>query len=824
MAILSNPSKKYCYPSGDKGSKIALIGEAPGAEEERHGTGFIGSSGDLLWRIAATAGITRGDCYITNVIKERPQGNNIEHFITFKKGSVLTTKEYDEYEQYLYTELKEVKANVLVAVGATALYALTRQQLITKRRGSIMHSIDGRKVIPIIHPAAALRQYLLVHSISYDMKRVAEECQFPDIRTPIRNIFIKPSFMDSMAFLHRCLEAEQIAFDIEVMRNEVSCISFALSPSEVMSIPFQGINDNYFNPEQEEEIWRMIGKVLGNRNIIKIGQNLVFDSAFLFQRFGIRTINMEDTMIGQKLAYPDLPMGLDFITSVYTKEPYYKDEGKKWFKFGGSQEDFWIYNAKDSAVCIEALPRILSRLEEMNNLDVYQHQKALIGPLTYMQLRGIKMNHKAMKEESNSTGDKIAELTRQLKELTGYDINPASSKQVQAYFYDVKGEKPYINRATSKPSADKDAIKRLSRATSKREGYAEARLLQQISQLAYNKSHYLDVTLDTDNRLRCSFNPVGTKYGRLSSSETIFDTGTNMQNLPEDFRRYLLADDDCMIFNVDLSQAENRIVAYIAPEPNMIKAFQEKIDVHSLTATFFTKDMDVAEIKRQDNEDIKCPLGGGMYTWRFWGKKANHGLNYDLGFRSFGLLYEISDKDSQFIVERYHTAYPGVRQYHAWVRAALSKTRTLENAFGRKCMFLDRWGDDMFKEAYAFFPQSTVADIINRRGLNYMYYNQDLFRSVDLLLQIHDSIAFQMNYKKYTWEEQATCLMLLKESLEQPLSWRGSTFSIPADTSVGFNLHKKEMEKIKDDDFSSVERLARRLSDINGKIRASLYV
>ena len=96
------------------------------------------------------------------------------------------------------------------------------------------------------------------------------------------------------------------------------------------------------------------------------------------------------------------------------------------------------------------------------------------------------------------------------------------------------------------------------------------------------KSHFIDVTLDTDKRLRCSFNPVGTESGRLSSSETIFGTGTNMQNLPMEFRQYLIADDDCMLFNIDLSQAENRIVAYISPEPNMINAFETNIDLHRL--------------------------------------------------------------------------------------------------------------------------------------------------------------------------------------------------------------------------------------------------
>jgi DNA polymerase I - 3'-5' exonuclease and polymerase domains len=136
-------------------------------------------------------------------------------------------------------------------------------------------------------------------------------------------------------------------------------------------------------------------------------------------------------------------------------------------------------------------------------------------------------------------------------------------------------------------------------------------------------------------------------------------------------------------------------------------------------------------------------------------------------------LYEIPESDAKFIVERYHKAYPGVRNYHAWVRHQLSKNRTLENLFGRKRLFLDRWGEELFKSAYSFIPQSSVAEIINRRGIIYIYYNQEMFKPVDLLLQVHDNIIFQMNYKKYTWEEQAKCLILIKNSLETELTWRG---------------------------------------------------
>jgi DNA polymerase I-like protein with 3'-5' exonuclease and polymerase domains len=102
------------------------------------------------------------------------------------------------------------------------------------------------------------------------------------------------------------------------------------------------------------------------------------------------------------------------------------------------------------------------------------------------------------------------------------------------------------------------------------------------------------------------------------------------------------------------------------------------------------------EIKRQDKANVLCPLGTGEYTWRFWGKKCNHSLNYDLGYKQFALRFEMGEGEAKQIVERFHRVYPGIRHYHAWVRAALSANATLTNCYGRTRVFLERWGDELF--------------------------------------------------------------------------------------------------------------------------------
>ena len=107
---------------------------------------------------------------------------------------------------------------------------------------------------------------------------------------------------------------------------------------------------------------------------------------------------------------------------------------------------------------------------------------------------------------------------------------------------------------------------------------------------------------------------------------------------------------------------------------------------------------------------------------------------------------------------------------------------------GRKTLFLEEWGDQMFKAAYSCIPQGTVGDIINERGLNYIYYNQKEFRPVELLMQVHDSINFQIPLS-IPWKEHYKMLIKIKTSLETPLKTEDDiTFSIPADIKVGLNF------------------------------------
>ena len=807
---------------GPADARIAFVGEIPGAPEHKAQEPFKGLGGSLLTELMHSAGIPRSECYLTDVVKEIGHGRDaIDKHFTFARGGVKESPEFKEYKKLLRTELNLVHSNVIVAVGNAALWALCEKLSVNKWRGSILEStlLPGRKVIPIIHPSTALYKYIWRHWISFDLRRINRESEFPEIRPSKHEYIIGPSFSASMAFMQEILDTGQATgFDIEVMNEEVSCFSLTQPlPNgglRGISIPLTKNGREYFSLPQEVSIMLKLEEILESKDIRKVMQNGTFDTTFMYRKYGIRTYNIDDTMIGEAVMYPDFPKGLDFITSIHTNEPYYKDEGKKHFKFGGRIEDFWLYNAKDSVVCTEAMGKIKEDLIRAGNYETYERQVRLIEPLVAITERGVKVDLEARKKKSDYFETQISELTEKLHSIAGFPLNFNSPKQLIEYFYEKKGQKAYVNRKTGKATVDDQALKRLSR-----KGLQEASIIREIRTYAKRRSTYLEMQLDTDGRLRGSYNPVGTGSLRLSSSKTIFDTGGNMQNLPYDIREFCQADDGYVCYQMDLGQAENRAVAYISRESAMIEAFETGKDIHRRTAgLIFNKPED--EIS---DEDGSSSIGGGAYSERFWGKKANHGLNYDFGYKSFAFMYEIPEADAKFIVDKYHNGYPGVRRYHQWVREQLGKNRTLTNIFGWNRIFLDRWDDNLFKEAYSFIPQSSIGCLMNYSGVSATYYDCP-YKAVELQNQIHDAIWFQIPIK-LGWKYHARALLWIKASLEQPLTYRTSTFSIPVDTEIGLNYghagkdNPKGLTKVKFSQGTSVETLALALANIYNKMQ-----
>ena len=837
--------RTYVQPYGPRDTKLGICGEQPGVSEIRGNPPrpFIGPAGQLLDEILTMAKIPRREIYFTNVIKDLDAP--LAHYINldFKRQRYEIFEEGMKYIKELGEELSQLKLNVIVALGNIPLIALTSRMGIGKWSGSVLEStlVQGLKVIPAPHPATILPpkfKYLNKPLIYEYLLRAKNESEFPEIRRKARTILIRQPYERCIAALNYCYEVglrgQTISLDIEVINREVDCFSVGWNDYQSISIPLRCSTGNYFTPEQELEIMLLLAKIVQEERITKVGANIIFDLQFLFRKYGIRPRGIVHcTQIAQKISFPDYPAGLDFVTVSYTDIPYYKEDGKQWMKLPGatSWENWWRYNGLDSVSPVESFPKQYRVLEKQGNLPTYERQRKLIEPLIYMGERGIRTDVAGMLKYQEDQKKDLDNLSEELNREVGYTINYNSPKQLMDYFYRDCGIRPYKKKSATtgdwRETSDVDALKRIFRLGTR--GSKAARLMLDIRSLSRRISTYLDIgKVDEDGRYRSSYKPVGAETGRLSSGETIFGTGGNQQNWPHDLLRFLLCDEGYIFYSLDLSQIENRIVAYVGGVISQIEAFENDIDSHRLTASIiFNKPFD-----QISDKDGSSDLGDGRQSERYWGKKGNHGINYDEGYKTFALKYEMSEVEAKWILNKIHKGYPQIRSgYHATVQAMLKKDRTVTNLLGRKRLFLGPIFEDRntplsqclatFREAYAQIPQSTVADKINEDGVEFVYYDQINFKSMELLCQIHDSVGVQVPLS-VPWEEHARMLLMIKNKLEKPLSWHGREFATPVDLAIGFNLCKEEMIELKSKKIpNSVELLAKKLEESYAKLRSA---
>ena len=813
-------------PEGHLSSKICIVGEAPGQNDEALGRPFVGPAGALFEQCLHTANIARSECYMTYVIKERPFNGVMSSFYSDKGFSV---KGY-EYVKQLKEELSKCEANVFVAVGNVAIAALCGKNSVSKWRGSILEStlLPGKKVIPILDPASAMREYLFKWYIMADLRRVRNNSLYPEIRRVKRNIKIRPTFIEAISYLEAMLSQPMVGFDIEVVNQELSCFCLAPSNTEAMVIPLahrpNGYTQNYFTEQEDIQIIRALNKLLNSPTVTIVGQNIMFDTSFLTKKFGIiARAKLHDTMIGHHVTYYDFPKGLDFICSIYAEEPYYKEEGKIWKNPKVTDQEFWYYCGKDGAVTMESWTRIEREMDRKKTRNTYDFTIRLFDVLLYMQMRGIKADRDRLAEAKKDVMEKVEKFQADLDLLakakgmpldkkTGMYLNCNSPKQCATYFYVLLGHNAYHSRKRNADgeksvTTDDKAMTRLER-----KGVREATLVKEIRGLKKLAGTYLDIEFDADGRLRCSYNAAGTTTGRLSSSQTIFGTGANFQNIPPEFKTFLVADDGYFLAEFDKRQAEWVETAYLSGDANMMEVIEKGLDAHIRTAQLMygapveliekeakiignsTDEAFIREARQKHCPEVFAYNPPVNMSMRQAGKKSNHGMNYDLSPIGFSEANQMPLDDSKRCYVGYHNAYPSIRLwYKRTIDELQTKNRTLETFFGRKRWFGDRMSDDLFKAAYAYRPQSTVADLVNL-GLISIYKDQNDYMSyVDIIGQVHDSVLIQ--YPINRLEDFGKAAVMIKRHLEPTITYHGRSHIIATDLKLGPDWGKAKVDK-----------------------------
>lgn len=367
------------FERSKRGSKLLIVGEAPGEEEVRQGRPFVGSSGQLLNHLLAAAGFEREDWNITNVFTQRPPSNELKAWTLTKTelkklgygttarlpqlGKRYIHPDYEGEVARLHEEIRQLQPSFILMLGGTALWALTGESRITVSRGTIqpLHlgalpqpqaeqtppssktssepsEISSLPVSQIwglatFHPAMVLRQWdnrPLVWADLIKTKRFLQSQLPPPLA---RRLWLDPSLeeIEQVYQVFKASPTSLLGVDIETdpRCGQITTISFG-TETEAICIPFFNKATlpalaNYWKTAAEEaEAWRWVMRYAALPNP-KVGQNFLYDHQYLLEDMDIRVRNVnDDTSILQHVLQPELPKALGTLASLYLNEPSWK--------------------------------------------------------------------------------------------------------------------------------------------------------------------------------------------------------------------------------------------------------------------------------------------------------------------------------------------------------------------------------------------------------------------------------------------------------------------------------------------------------------------
>ncbi len=754
---IEQPQRKYVGPIGPKNAKICIVGEAPGVDEEELGVPFVGKTGSVLTKLLTQAGLLRPELYITNIIKYRPPGNNL---------SLLSTIGIDRLEQEALTrkELLEINPNVIICVGNVALRAITGLDKITKWRGSIINW-EGIKVIPTLHPSYLVRgQFHESCLVLMDLKKAKRESlhRIPYIDERISRINLTyDELVRELEGLKSMLDYSKtfISLDIETDfgTSYIKCVGFATSEAYSFVVPIVEHLIPIWSEEQEIHLWELMRLILLHKNAKIIVQNMAFEFIVLYNWIGEMKIHF-DTMIAHHLIYPELKKNLGLMTSIYTNHPFYKDDAKN--------EDYipsalYLYNAKDCMVTFEIFSVLEILLqEEVLTEFFHSYQMPLAHILSLSSITGIKVNINKIYEYQSQTQQELKLAQDKLNALLKEPFNVNSPKQMGVLLYDkMKLPKQYKRTpAGRRLTTDEDALIRLSKMFPS----PIFSLILEVRQKGKLLSTYLKEFWDSDLRCRPSWNVTGTVTGRLSCSENTRGTGLNMQTIPEFIRDSFIADEGCLLYKVDLSQVESRIVAYLAEDPNMMRVFEEDGDIHCLVASMV---YNIPLVRLNKKSPERAPA-----------KVLGHASNYKIGPTKFGATAGIPVASAKILLQKYYNLFR-IEKWHDSVVQQLARDRMIITPLGRKRRFFGMWSEELFRSAIAHNPQSTAFDHIGMAGVRIF---DRIPQSIQMILQVHDEWVFNCPKDKIDFLDK-----IVKNELAKPILINGRNVTIPIDIQIG---------------------------------------
>jgi DNA polymerase I-like protein with 3'-5' exonuclease and polymerase domains/uracil-DNA glycosylase len=746
---------------------VLIVGEAPGADEDRHGRPFVGLSGQELDKMLSEAGFIVSSIHYTNVIKYKAPdiyvkgkriANAVEEtaFIQTKTEAkrVGASEFYGRYPkpfvyqciQELKDEIEAIQPKIIIALGNIALWACTGNNSISLHHGSVVRNTFTAsgypKVIATFDPAHVLKVWGERYKVVQDLRRARHELKFPEIRDPGYQFTIRPSFEQAVETLDTLASGKLskiVANDIETKSYQISCTGFAWSATEAICIPFFGATGEPYWQTAEEEvaIVQAVQRVLLSPNIELVGQHYAYDAQYNFRRLLAFTPLKHDTLLAEHILNPGEDKDLAYLSTKYCEHHrFWKEDSKIWDPALTSEESHWIYNCTDCVKTWEIIGRQLTLIEKFKLQEQYSFILRMWKCFLWMMLKGIRVDlplrEKLLNPETSDLIKAIAERDSFIA-FVGEGLNIASPKQMKEFFYDELGMTVVKHKKTKKPTCDGDALLEFKREQPILTPLVDA--IDENRSLRTFYKNFAQAALDSDWRMRCYYNVGGQETYRVSSAESAFDTGTNLQNIPKgdrsrtmampNMRRLLVPDPGFLICEIDLAGADAQVVAWEADDGALKEAFRRGFKIHAVNA--------------KDLFGGNAGPDGRKEPWYTYAKVGVHLTNYrgkpGTLAKSLGITRHEADK----FQKRWFSIHPGIVKWHERIDHSVQSTRCIYNKFGFRKVYYDRI-ENVLTNATAWGPQSTVAIVINKaisKGFT-------LKQPVDFLLQVHDSTVFQL--------------------------------------------------------------------------------
>jgi len=470
----------------------------------------------------------------------------------------------------LKDQLTRYPRDLIIVAGNWALWALTDKTGIgskhydtwtvkeptgiTAWRASQIYSDtlpSPSRVLPIVHPAAILRDWKWRQTTVQDLRRAH---QISDWEPKHVDIHIPRSFEEIEAWFAPLLERAEkepirLANDIETYKQLITVIGFGYGEygpkGRAIAIPLVRARDkenieSWWDPITESRIIALVRRVLTHPKILIEGQNYLYDTQYFIRWLGVSPRLDFDTMLAQHLLFPGTPKGLDFLSSLYCHyHRYWKEDGKEW-NISGDQTAHLLYNGEDCLRTAECGTVLRALIAHFGMEKLWENEKRKADLALQMMLKGIRIDMEHRAQLRREIFQEQMRIQNRLSNLIPSHIIPvpksskvpwyASTHQQRNLFFDILGLTGQTHRKTGKATINDEALNALQ------EEYPELSTIW--SHLAAERSvgvfreNFLDAEVDPDGRMRSSFNIGGTETFRWSSSENVFGSGTNLQNIP----------------------------------------------------------------------------------------------------------------------------------------------------------------------------------------------------------------------------------------------------------------------------------------------------